>query len=225
MKKYSVGFRLVCSPLRSLLAALGRCRALGVFAFCAAALLAGCASTKVDVAWTNPEFASRRLEGKVLVVGLTHDETMRRVYEDEMVARLTVRGVSAIRSYEVVQGLFGADGNRAILDAARRQGAGAVLTSAVVGHEHIARMTIDEPVTLWQGMYEGWYGHYWPYLYRRAELRVTERYLASTTFIDVASGKIRWTARTHTDASSNVENDIKDFAGVVLDTIGKAGLL
>lgn len=225
MKKYAVGFGCVCTPLQSLLAALGRCRAVGVFAFCTAAFLAGCASTKVDVAWTNPEFTSRRLEGKVLVVGLTHDEAMRRVYEDEMAARLKARGVGAIRSYEVVQGLFGADGNRTILDAARRQGAGTVLTSAVVGHEHIPRMTVDEPVTRWQGMYEGWYGHYWPYLYRRAELRVTERYLASTTLIDAISGKIRWTARTHTDVSSNVKNDIKDFAGVVLDSIGKAGLL
>ena len=95
----------------------------------------------------------------------------------------------------------------------------------MVGHEHLTRVTIDEPAARWYGAYEGWYQHYWPYLYRRAEVQVTQRYLASTTLIDVSSGKIRWTARTHTDASGDVDQDIKGFAGVVVDTLAASGLL
>ena len=95
----------------------------------------------------------------------------------------------------------------------------------MVGHEHLTRVTIDEPAARWSGAYEGWYQHYWPYLYRRAEVQVTQRYLASTTLIDVNSGKIRWTVRTHTDASGNVDQDIKGFAGVVVDTLVTSGLL
>ena len=60
-----------------------------------ALLLAGCATTKVDVLWSNPEFATRKMEGKVLVVGLTRDQTMRRVYEDELAAQFAARGFGA----------------------------------------------------------------------------------------------------------------------------------
>lgn len=193
--------------------------------FLSALLAAGCAATRVDVQWSNPDFAARKIEGKVLVVGLTQDEAMRRVYEDELAARLTVRGLGVIRSYEIVQGAFGADGNKTILEAARRQGATAVLSSAVVGHEHIKRVTVDDTPMRWHGAYEGWYSHYWPYLYRHTEVRITERYYASTTLIDVASGKISWTARTHTDATGNAGRDIKEFAGVVLDTMAKGALI
>lgn len=160
-----------------------------------------------------------------MVVGLTQDEAMRRVYEDALALRLTARGVGVIRSYEIVQGAFGADGNKAILDAARRQGATAVLSSAVVGHEHIKRVTVDDTPMRWHGAYEGWYSHYWPYLYRHTEVSITERYYASTTLIDVASSKISWTVRTHTDATGNAERDIKEFAGVVLDTMAKGALI
>jgi hypothetical protein len=188
-------------------------------------LLAGCAATRIDMQWTNPESAVRKISGKLLVVGLTQDDTMRRVYEDEMAARLATRGVNAVRSYEVVQGAFGSDGNKAIVEAARRAGATTVLTSAVVGHEHIRAVTIDEPVPRWHGAYEGWYSYYWPYLYRRAEVRVIERYMASTSLIDVASGRIDWTARTHTDATSDVDHDIKEFAGVIFEALGKSVLM
>jgi hypothetical protein len=190
-----------------------------------ALLVAGCATTRVDVLWSNPDFAARKVEGKILVVGLTRDQAMRRVYEDELVAQFGQRGIAAMRSYEVIQGVFGADGTKTILDAARREGAVAVLSSAVVGHEHVTRVIVDEPPAQWYGMYEGWYRYYWPHLYRRAEVQVTERYLAGTTLIDVASGKIRWSARTHTDAGGNVERDIKDFASVVIETLGKNGML
>lgn len=193
--------------------------------FVAAMLLAGCATTTVDVQWSNPDFTARKIEGKVLVVGLTRDQTMRRVYEDELRAQLSARGIDVTRSYEVVHGEFVADGNKAILDAARLQGAATVLSSAVVGHEHISRLTIDEPLVPWYGLYDGWYRYYWPYLYRRADVRVTQRYLASTTVIDVASGKIRWTVRTHTDAGSNVEGDVKGFATAVVEAMAKGGLL
>ena len=87
-------------------------------------LLAGCASTKVDVLWSNPEFAARKIEGKVLVVGLTRDQTMRRVYEDELVAQFAARGFGAkvlvVRSYEFVDGAFAADGTKTLLAARGR---------------------------------------------------------------------------------------------------------
>jgi hypothetical protein len=63
---------------------------------------AGCASTTLDGTWTWPEFAGKRLQGTVMVVGVARDDTVRRIYEDTMVAQLAARGVTAVRSYETV---------------------------------------------------------------------------------------------------------------------------
>jgi hypothetical protein len=68
-----------------------------------ALLLAACAATTVDGTWTRPETAGRRIEGPVLVVGVARDETVRRIYEDDMAAKLAARGIEAVRSYEVVR--------------------------------------------------------------------------------------------------------------------------
>ncbi len=205
--------------------ALKRLTALcGIFA--CALLVSGCATTGVDVLWSNPDFATRKIEGKVLVVGLSWDQAIRRAYEDEFALRLGERGIGALKSYEMAQGTFDADGPRPMLEAARRVGATAILSSAVIGHDHLARgVVFDEPTARWAGTYEGWYGHYWPYASRRTEVKITERYLVSTTLVDVATGKIRWTVRTHTDATSNVERDIKGFVGVMLGALSKSGLL
>lgn len=188
-------------------------------------LVASCATTRVDVLWLNPDFTRSKIDGRVLVVGMTQDPTMRRVYEDDLSGRLAARGLNVLKSYVVVEGVFGADSNKAILEAARREGATAILSSAVVGHEHIKHVTVEQPVARWRGGYDGWYGYYWPYLYRRADVRIIERYHASTSLTDVASGSLRWTARTHTDATSDADRDIKEFVGVLIDSLGKNGLL
>lgn len=188
-------------------------------------LVASCATTKVDVLWSNPDFAGRKIEGRILIVGLTQDPAMRRVYEDDLSGRLAARGLNTLKSYAVVEGVFGADGNKAILEAARREGATVILSSAVVGHEHIQYVSLEQPVPRWRGGYDGWYSYYWPYLYRRADVRTIERYFTSTSITDVASGNLRWTARTHTDATNDADRDIREFAGVLIDALGKSGLL
>jgi hypothetical protein len=190
-----------------------------------ALLVSGCASTKMDLQWSNPELATRKMEGTVLIVGLTQDEAMRRAYEDDVASRLAARGVKVLRSYEVVPGAFDAESSQALFNAAKSKGATSVLASAVIAHEHIARVSVDEPSTRVPGVYSGWYNYYWPYLYRRTEVRIIERYMASTVLTDVATGKIRWTARTHTDATESVASDIKGFVSVVIDGLRKEGFL
>jgi len=192
----------------------------------AALLLVACASTRVDVVWSNPQVPAHKVEGSLLVVGLTRDPAVRRVYEDALAAELSARGISAIRSYQVLPDALGADTAQPLLAAARRAGATAVLSSAVVGHEHLARgVAFDEPAPRWMGAYEGWYGHYWPYVNRHTEIQVTERYLAASTLVDVSTGVIRWTVRTHTDAGADIGKDVRQFAAVIVGAMGSNGLL
>lgn len=186
--------------------------------------LGGCASTQVEATWSNPEYAGHALAGRVLVFGLTRDETARRLFEDSMAAALRNRGVDAVRSYDSVAAPLPDGGGPALIEAAKRVGATRVLSSALVARQHIQQVTV-EPVPTWGWDYYGWYGYYWPYGYARAETRDFERYYVSTALTDVATGRIYWTARTRSDAPGRIEQEIRDFVTVLVDELARDRLL
>jgi hypothetical protein len=59
------------------------------------AAAASCVTTRLDAAWSNPEFAGAKLSDRVLLIGLTRDETLRRRHEDEVAARFAERKPAA----------------------------------------------------------------------------------------------------------------------------------
>jgi hypothetical protein len=71
----------------------------------------------------------------VLVVGLARDDTLRRIYEDEIVARLLARGTRATQSHALVPGSLGSDAHERLTAAARKAGARYLLSTAVIGQD------------------------------------------------------------------------------------------
>ena len=192
----------------------------------ACALLAACASTTVDGTWTRPEFAGTRLQGLVMVVGVARDDTVRRIYEDDMVAKLEARGVKALRSYEALPGTLHADGSDALQEAARKAGAAYLLSTAVIGQQRETVVTPD-PFLYggWPG-WRGWYRSYWGLSYPvRAEVRTYDTYLAQTALTEVASDRVQWTARTRTTAPTDIERETRAFVDVLLGAMARAGLV
>jgi hypothetical protein len=186
--------------------------------------LGGCATTQVEATWLSPEYAGRKIEGKILVVGVTRDETVRRLYEDAMAMRLHGRGVDAVRSYDLVSARLAESDSSLLIEAAKRVGATRILSTAIVGRTHVQRVEV-EPVPLVGWTYYGWYGYYWPYGYARTDTYEFDRYYASTTLTEVGSGKVYWSARTRSDASGRIEKEVDDFASVMADTLARDGLL
>jgi hypothetical protein len=189
-----------------------------------ALILASCATTRLDTQWSNPEFAGRKMSGKILVVGVSRDETLRRLYEDELAAQLTTRGLATIRSYEVLPGPLVMDGTNAILKAARDANAAAVLSSAVVAREHVERV-ISEPTPSFGSRFSGWYVYYWPYAYARTEVRAFDRYTVGTSLTDVATGKITWSARTQTENVDHAAREVKALARVIMNALNQSNML
>jgi len=186
--------------------------------------LGGCATTHVEAIWSSPEYAGRAITGKMLVVGVTRDETVRRLYEDAMAAQLRTRGVDAVPSYGIVNArLAGSDGT-VLIGAARRIGATRLLSTAVLAHQHVQVVEV-EPVPALGWDYYGWYGYYWPYGYMRTETYEFERYYASTTLTDVSSEKVYWSARTRSEVPGRIEKAVNDFVSAIVDALSEGGLL
>lgn len=73
-----------------------------LFAIIVTAIVANCATTQLDSKWASPEFTGTKLQGKVFIVGISNDDMVRRLYEDEMAAQLQTRGFSTMRSYDII---------------------------------------------------------------------------------------------------------------------------
>ena len=191
-----------------------------------AVLLAGCASTTVDGTWTRPESAGRPIEGPLLVVGVARDETVRRIYEDDMVAKLAARGVRASPSYEVVAGVLDADSDGRLLQQARRAGARYLLSTAVIGQD--LETTVYQDPWVYPGFvgYRGWYGAYWGMAWpARTEVRTYRVYIAQTALTRADADRVDWLARTRTTAPADVESETRAFVDVIIGAMARDGLV
>lgn len=202
-------------------ASLGRFAALLVVA-----LLGACATTTIDGTWTWPEAAGQRIAGPVLVVGVTRDETMRRIYEDDVVAKLGARGVNALPSYAVAPGTLEGDSDARLLQEARRSGARYLLSTAVLGQDVSATVFTDAwPYPAFAG-YRGWYGAYWGMAWPAVtQVRSYRVVIAQTALTRVDGDRVEWVARTRTTEPGNIENETRAFVDVILGAMARDGLV
>lgn len=192
----------------------------------AAALLVSCASTTVDGSWARPEIAGQRIEGPVLVVGVARDETVRRLYEDEMVAKLAARGVKAQPSYAVVPGVLDDGAHARLLQAAATVGARYLLSTAVIGQD-IEQVVYQDP-WVYPGFYgyRGWYGAYWGMSWPAyTQVRTYRVIIAQTSLTRTDADRVDWTARTRTTAPSDIAAETRAFVDVILAAMAKDGLV
>jgi hypothetical protein len=191
-----------------------------------ALLLAACAATTVDGTWTRPETAGRRIVGPVLVVGVARDETVRRIYEDDMAAKLAARGIEAVRSYEVVAGVLDVDSHDRLLQAARDFGARYLLSTAVIGRELQQTVHQDFWPTMGFAGYRGWYGAYWGMSWPvYTQVRTFRVYVAQTALVSADADRVEWVARTRTTDPSGIEAETRAFVDVIVGALAKDGLV
>lgn len=191
-----------------------------------ALLLAACASTTVDGSWARPESAGKRIEGLVLVVGVARDETVRRIYEDDMVAKLGARGVSARPSYSVIPGTLASDADARLLQAAHEAGARYLLSTAVIGQD-IEQVVYQDPM-MYPGFvgFGGWYGAYWGMSWPAyTQVRTYRVVIAQTALVRIDTDRVDWTVRTRTTAPANIEAETRAFVDVILGAMAKDGLV
>jgi hypothetical protein len=191
-----------------------------------AAVAASCSTTRVEGTWIDAVFSGQKLVGPMLVVGVMRDETVRRLYEDAMAAELAVRGIPAIKSYDVVAQPLNERASAPLMDAARSAGARYAVSSAVVGKSERTVVYSDGGPVFVGGGYGGWYGTYWGATFPVTTIvRQYEVYAAETAIFDVATDRIQWTARTRSAATSKLRDDVRDFANAIVEAMTKAGLV
>src|SRR4029450_5656251 len=131
---------------------------LGFTVFSVAALASCAASTKLTSSWSDPAAADRNFK-KIVVVGVTPNTAVRRMYEDDFAAELQTRGITAVTSYSFAgEGQLDKEATAAKL---HELGADGVIVTRLVDKETVQTYypptysTMAAP----SAYYGGWYGY------------------------------------------------------------------
>jgi hypothetical protein len=197
--------------------------ALGASVLC----LVGCASTRLDAQWVDPQFKGRSLrDAKIFVVCEAADVAIKRICQDQVAAQVTALGATPVKGPETDSSTPApqpvAD---PYLPAAREAGANAVLSTAVTPDATVVNP--GPSIGFGVGGFGGGGG-----AYRSGGVgmsvpvgagQVTTGYAANTTLTDVASGRLMWTAKATTPPSKDVNLQVADLAKAVLVGAKKEG--
>ena len=203
----------------------GTCLAAAALLASGACLVAGCATTRVNAQWADPEFAGRSLRGQnVLIVCDGDSPAAKRICQDAFAAQVRAAGAAPVVSADAVAGP--PPTNDKTLAAARAAGAKAIL-SAVVGPE-ATYVSAGPSVGFGIGGFGGSGGGSvtgggvsigLPIGGGRAE----SSYAANIVLTDVAAVKMMWSGKVTTPASQNVNAQLGELARVGVDAVKAAG--
>jgi hypothetical protein len=188
----------------------------------AALLLGACASTSLVNQWKSPDFSGPPLH-KVLVVGVTNQPSVRRVFEDEFAAALRAAGVQAVQSYTVI----GQDGQaeQSVLEQALgKVGADAVLVTRLVRREQQTQVTPSYYPPPAMGFY-GWYSSAWVGYYEPPSVYTYDVVTVDTSLYSPPRSKLLWSGITETFAPTDVKKSTADYAKVIIGALRKDGFL
>ena len=192
-------------------------------------LLAGCATSRVNAQWSDPQFAGQPPRGaKVMVACQANDPTLRRICADRMAAKLSSLGVVPLLAADNGEvGDAAAPSEAALLQAARQAGAAALLRTSLA--PEVAVASPGPSIGFGIGGFGGGYrsgggvgigmsapiGGAGP-----AEMG----YGANAALSDVVSGRLMWSARASAAPSSDLGQQLATLATLLLDAARQAGL-
>lgn len=189
------------------------------------ALLAGCAATKLDAQWSDPQRAPNLLRGARVMVGCeAPDLVLKRICQDQLSSEVVARGGTPVAAPEAALSAPGrAAGDDAAVAAARAIGVRAVWIHAV----SLATAGASPSVSIGLGAFglgggsvRGGVGVSAPI----AGGQPSYGFALSSRVTDVRSGRVVWTARASTPPSSDVNAQLTELTRSLFGAADKAQL-
>jgi hypothetical protein len=200
-------------------------RLLAVAAF---ALLTACASTTIVDQWESPGYSGGPFK-RLLVVGITKEATVRRIFEDEFVRALRARGTDAVAGYMLIPEDGQVDRPR-LERAVKESRADAIVITRVLRVEKKTQVVPGTPVL--PGFGTDVYGHYgtgwggvWtgyaspPAVFQYDEVK------AETKLFDARNAALVWAAQSDVFSPTDARKDSADFAARIIAALAARKLI
>ena len=194
----------------------------------AACILAagGCASTQLTNVWRDPSYTGGVLKS-ILVMGVSQEAGVRRIFEDEFAAKLNGVGVHAVASYLLIPQDGPAD--RPTLDAAiAKAGADGVLITRLLRVERHSQYApgsvIAVPAVGYRRNFHGYYSSTWVQ-YAPPQRFDYDIVVLETNLWQPKKDELVWSGTTESFAPSDVRQATQEFADVIIKALREQKLI
>ena len=192
------------------------------------ALLSSCASTRLTASWYDDSYQQKKIMNDVLVIAVSKEETVRRLYEDSFAGELASKDVRAIPSYSLSQPDIQPE-EAAIQAAIKEAGAHSVLITRHLGTDTKQHYRPPERYTVFADPYYGRMSGYYPMAYREVYspgYNVTVTTVAlETNLYDVETGNLVWSARSESVDPKMTKKYIDELVDIFVNDLKSKGLL
>lgn len=190
-----------------------------------ALVASGCATTRMDAQWSNPDYAGRSFKGApVLVACEAREPTLQKICEDQLAAQVGSRGAKTTLNSQLREAAAPPAGvNDPYLAAARRIGARAIVRTTLQPGQAVmadSGPTIGFGVGGGSGRIGGGAGISLPI----GGARVSQAYTSETVVIDPANGAVVWSGRASSSTAQDVTGQINELTATTLQAMQSAGL-
>src|SRR5215475_15290204 len=185
--------------------------------------LLSCASTRVVNQWSNPAYTSPSFK-RIMVIGVTKQNAIRRTFEDEFSAQLKAAGVNAVPSYLYIS-QDGPVGEAVLKQAIKEAGADGVIITRLVRVQQKTEIApgyyAPDPAMAVHPLYTtAWNDYYEPPIVYHSEI-----YTCETTLYDTVKNRVVWKGTAQTEATGNINQEIKGYAGTIINALEEKKLI
>jgi hypothetical protein len=191
-------------------------------------LMSSCGTSKLVATWHDEAFAGRQIVQDVLIIAVTKDETIRRLYEDEFVEVLSKNGVRAVASYTLSRPDI--KPTEEDVDAAVKEaGAQAVLITRYLGTDTKEHYRPPQRTMIYADpYYRGIHGYY-PMAYQEVyspgyTVKVTTISLESNLY-DTGTGNLVWSTRSESINPAMTKKYVTELVKLFAGDLKKANLM
>ena len=182
-------------------------------------LFSGCAATKFESSWTNPEAGPLRFN-KTLAVYMTSDESSRRIAEDRLVQQIGPARSAA--SYTLIPGAEMMDTEKAKEKVREAGFDGAVVMRVIEERQEVSYV----PPTYYRSGYWGGYNSRgWRAAYDPGYLRTDKIVRVETNIYSLAEEKLIWSGVSETFDPSSTGSMVDQIATAAAAELQSRGLL
>jgi len=189
-----------------------------------ALFITACATTKLTSAWKDPAY--QKLPRKIMVIGLAKKPVIKRIFEDEFVRQIKVRGINAIAGYTVMADWKQGD-HDVIAAKMKEHGADAVLITRLVSKKtvkfYMPGNVYYPPVNY--GNWRDYYGYGSQAVYTPGYMAEDEYAIMETNLYNAANDKLIWAAASETVLLGTDQEQIISFIGVMVNAMDEYKVL
>ena len=205
-----------------------------------ALMVAACSSTTMSGSWSDPAFTKKAKN--VYIIGISKDETRRRIFEDTFGRQLASQGIKTFSSYKDLPNNKEAD-REAIIQRMKAEGCDSVILTQLIDTR---KETVTSPGRVsgyssgpyYGGRRGGGYGGGGRYnnwgSYYGSRTDITYQPPTSTEFViatvesvmyDLESEEMIWSGQLETVIEGNFEKMVQDFVDTVSKDLAEKGII